>query len=65
LSPLAPSATVLLTTSVDGPPPFITLTPALALVEALAVGVVERLGSPLRRRLEHFDALNTDLSSGA
>jgi DNA-binding MurR/RpiR family transcriptional regulator len=65
LSPLAASATVLLTTSVDGPPPFITLTPALALVEALVVGVVERLGAPLRQRLERFDALNADLASGA
>jgi DNA-binding MurR/RpiR family transcriptional regulator len=64
LSPLAASATVLLTSSVDGAPPFITLTPALALVEALVVGAVERAGAPVRRRLERFDALNADLSSG-
>lgn len=64
LSPLAASARVLLTSAVDGPPPFITLTPALALVEALVVGVVERLGAPLRRRLQRFDALNADFSSG-
>ncbi len=63
LSPLAASASVLLTSSVDGPPPFITLTPALAIVEALVAGVVERFGAPLRRRLQRFDALNADLSS--
>jgi DNA-binding MurR/RpiR family transcriptional regulator len=63
LSPLAASATVLLTSSVDGPAPFITLTPALAIVEALVLGAVERAGSPLRRRLERFDTLNADLSS--
>ncbi|HZZ97049.1 MAG TPA: MurR/RpiR family transcriptional regulator [Jatrophihabitantaceae bacterium] len=63
LSPLAASATVLLTSSVEGPAPFITLTPALAIVEALVLGAVERTGSPLRRRLERFDTLNADLSS--
>jgi DNA-binding MurR/RpiR family transcriptional regulator len=63
LSPLAASATVLLTSSVEGPAPFITLTPALAIVEALVLGAVERSGSPLRRRLERFDTLNADLSS--
>jgi DNA-binding MurR/RpiR family transcriptional regulator len=64
LSPLAAAATVLLTSSVDGPPPFITLTPALALVEALVAGAVEVAGAPLRRRLERFDALNADLAAG-
>jgi hypothetical protein len=54
---------VLLTSSVEGPAPFITLTPALAIVEALVLGAVERTGSPLRRRLERFDTLNADLSS--
>jgi len=63
LSPLASSAAVLLTCSVEGPAPFITLTPALALVEALVLGAVERMGSPLRHRLERFDALTTDLTA--
>lgn len=64
LSPLASAATVLITSSVDGPPPFITLTPALAVVEALVVGVVERAGPGLRKRLQRFDALHADLSGG-
>jgi DNA-binding MurR/RpiR family transcriptional regulator len=63
LSPLASAATVLLTCSVEGPAPFITLTPALAQVEALVGSAVERAGSPLRRRLERFDALHADLSA--
>lgn len=65
LSPLASAASVLLTSSVEGPAPFITLTPALALVEALVVGTVERAGPPLRRRLERFDAVNADPAAGA
>lgn len=64
LSPLAASACVLLTCSVEGPAPFITLTPALAIVEALVLGAVERIGSPLRHRLERFDALTNDLTAG-
>lgn len=63
LSPVASSATVLLTSSVDGPEPFITLTPALAIVEALMLGAVQRSGAPLRARLERFDALTADLSA--
>jgi DNA-binding MurR/RpiR family transcriptional regulator len=63
LSPLASAATVLLTSSVEGPAPFITLTPALAIVEALVLGAVRRSGRQLRRRLERFDALNADLSA--
>jgi DNA-binding MurR/RpiR family transcriptional regulator len=63
LSPLASAATVLLTSSVEGPAPFITLTPALAIVEALVLGVVERAATPVRPRLERFDALNARLSS--
>jgi DNA-binding MurR/RpiR family transcriptional regulator len=59
LSPLASSATVLLTTVVDGPRPFLTLAPALAVVESLVLGVVEASGTRLRRRLESFDRLTT------
>jgi DNA-binding MurR/RpiR family transcriptional regulator len=57
LSPLASAATVLLTTVVDGPRPFLTLAPALAVVESLVLGVVEASGPRLRRRLESFDRL--------
>lgn len=57
LSPLASSATVLLTTVVDGPRPFLTLAPALAVVESIVLGVVESSGPRLRRRLESFDRL--------
>jgi DNA-binding MurR/RpiR family transcriptional regulator len=57
LSPLASSATVLLTTVVDGPRPFLTLAPALAVVESIVLGVVESSGPKLRRRLESFDRL--------
>jgi DNA-binding MurR/RpiR family transcriptional regulator len=63
VSPLASAATVLLTCTVDGPAPFITLAPAMALVEALVAGAVDRAGEPLRVRLERFDALNSDLST--
>ncbi len=57
LSPLSATASVLLTSSVGGPPPFVSLTAAMALVEALALGVVETLGSGVRRRLQSFDRL--------
>lgn len=55
LSPLSAAATVLLTSVVEGPPPFVTLTPALALAEALVLGVVDAGGPTLRRRLAAFD----------
>ncbi|GAB2481520.1 MurR/RpiR family transcriptional regulator [Jatrophihabitans fulvus] len=55
LSPLSAAASVLLTSSVDGPPPFISLTAATALVEALTLGVVETIGPGVRERLEEFD----------
>lgn len=61
LSPLAPSATVLLTTTVEGPPPFVTLVPAFALVETLILGVVERGGNESRRRVATFERLNADV----
>lgn len=55
LSPLASVATVLLTGGVEGPPPFVTLTPAMALTEALVLGVLERSGVGGRKRLAAFD----------
>jgi DNA-binding MurR/RpiR family transcriptional regulator len=53
LSPLASSANALLTTVVDGPRRFLTLAPALAVVESIVLGVVESSGP----RLESFDRL--------
>lgn len=61
LSPLASSATVLLTTTVEGPPPFVTLVPAFALVETLILGVVERGGKDSRERVAAFEHLNADV----
>jgi DNA-binding MurR/RpiR family transcriptional regulator len=60
LSPLASTARVLLTTTVEGPPPFVTLVPAFALVETLILGVVERGGKESRRRVADFERLNAD-----
>ncbi len=57
LSPLSAAATVLFTSVVEGPPPFVTLTPAMALTEALVLGVVDAGGPALRRRLAAFDRL--------
>ncbi|MDQ6849149.1 MAG: MurR/RpiR family transcriptional regulator [Actinomycetota bacterium] len=64
LSPLSASAAVLLTSSVAGPPPFVTLTSAMALLEALALGVVESRGPLPRRRLQAFDRLTGKTSTG-
>jgi DNA-binding MurR/RpiR family transcriptional regulator len=61
LSPLASSATVLLTTTIEGPPPFVTLVPAFALVETLILGVVERGGQETRQRVATFERLNADV----
>jgi DNA-binding MurR/RpiR family transcriptional regulator len=60
LSPLASSARVLLTTTVEGPPPFVTLVPAFALVETLILGVVERGGKESQDRVAAFERLNAD-----
>ena len=61
LSPLASSARVLLTTTVEGPPPFVTLVPAFALVETLILGVVERGGKESQLRIAAFERLNADV----
>jgi DNA-binding MurR/RpiR family transcriptional regulator len=61
LSPLASSAEVLLTTTVEGPPPFVTLVPAFALVETLILGVVERGGKESQHRVAAFERLNADV----
>jgi DNA-binding MurR/RpiR family transcriptional regulator len=59
LSPLASLATVLLTSVVDGSPPFVTLTPAMALVETIVLGVVERGGDSARTRIAAYEGLNS------
>ena len=55
LSPLAPDADVLLTTSVAGPPPFDSAAGALMAVEMLIGAVAERLGASARDRLTDFE----------
>ena len=55
LSPLAPDADVLLTTSVVGPPPFDSAAGGLMLVEMLIGAVAERLGTSARERLTDFE----------
>ena len=55
LSPLAPDADVLLTTSVAGPPPFDSAAGALMAVEMLIGAVAERLGASARERLTDFE----------
>jgi DNA-binding MurR/RpiR family transcriptional regulator len=55
LSPLAPDADVVLTTSVAGPPPFDSAVGGLMLVETLIGAVAERLGESARQRLTDFE----------
>ena len=55
LSPLAPDADVVLTTSVAGQPPFDSAAGALMLVETLVGAVAERLGTSARERLTDFE----------
>lgn len=60
LSPLAAHATVVLPTDVDSSSPFDVLTPAMALVETLVAGVVDRLGPQPLERMSRYDALSAD-----
>lgn len=55
LSPAAEVADLVLPTTVDGPSPFDSLVPALALVESLIAAVAERLGDQGRARLKNFE----------
>lgn len=55
LSPLAPDADVLLTTSVVGPLPFDSAAGGLMVVEMLIGAVAERLGTSARERLTDFE----------
>ena len=65
LSPLSSSAAVLLTSDVAGPPPFVSLTSAMALVETLTLGVVEATGAAVRQRLKSFDRFTSDPASSS
>lgn len=56
LSPAAKHADLLISSSVEAPSPFDSLVPALALVESIVAGVVERLGSEPLGRIQAFDA---------
>ena len=61
-SPLAATADLVVTTSVDAPTPFDALTPAVAVVEALVADVVDRLGTGLHQRLDRWDTVDRELS---
>lgn len=57
LSPLAPHATSLLTTSTAGVGPFDSMTGGFALTELLISEVARKLGAPARQRLSEFERL--------
>lgn len=65
LSPLAVNADVVLPCTVAAPSPFDTLSPALALTEALIAAVTERLGDESRRRIERFESIQRDFAAQA
>jgi DNA-binding MurR/RpiR family transcriptional regulator len=64
LSPLAGVAHVVLTTTAETRSPFAVLSPAMAAVDVVLVGVVDRLGDAPRPRLTRFDALSGEVLSG-
>jgi DNA-binding MurR/RpiR family transcriptional regulator len=55
LSPAASVADVVLPVRIEGPSPFDSLVPVMALVETLIAGVQDRLGGSAHRRLEVLD----------
>jgi DNA-binding MurR/RpiR family transcriptional regulator len=57
LSPLAAHADVILTSSVNSTSPFISLTPALAMVEAVVTALLDRLGDLALERMRRWDSL--------
>lgn len=65
LSPLAAQADVLLTSSVLSPSPFITLTPALALVEAAITALLDRLGDAPLERMARYDTVSAGMVTQA
>jgi DNA-binding MurR/RpiR family transcriptional regulator len=60
LSPLAPRATSLLTTSTAGVGPFDSMTGGFALTELLISEIARGLGAPARRRLAAFEQLQIE-----
>ncbi len=52
LSPIADVAQIVLPARVEGPSPFDSLVPAMAVIESLVAAVTERLGDDGKRRLE-------------
>lgn len=63
LSPLAADAQVVISTTIDTGSPFVTMAPAMAAVEVVLVGAVDRLGSAPRGRMERYDELSTEVWS--
>jgi DNA-binding MurR/RpiR family transcriptional regulator len=57
LSPIADLADAVLPAQVDGPSPFESLTPTVALVETLATEVARRLGAAGNTRLDRFGSI--------
>lgn len=60
LSPLAPHATSLLTTSTAGLGPFDSMTGGFAVTELLISEVARKLGSPAKKRLAEFEQLQVE-----
>ncbi|HEX4470613.1 MAG TPA: MurR/RpiR family transcriptional regulator [Nocardioides sp.] len=57
LSPIADLADAVLPAQVDGPSPFESLTPTVALVETLATDVARRLGAAGTARLDRYGSI--------
>lgn len=57
LSPIADLADAVLPAQVDGPSPFESLTPTVALVETLATDVARRLGAAGNARLDRYGSI--------
>ena len=57
LSPLTVDASLVLSVGVQGPSPFDTQVPVMALVEALIASVTEALGDKTRHRLAEYDRI--------
>ncbi len=61
LSPLAARADVILTSSVQSPSPFVSLTPALAMVEATITALIDRLGDLPLERMARYDVISAGM----
>jgi DNA-binding MurR/RpiR family transcriptional regulator len=57
LSPIADLADAVLPAQVDGPSPFESLTPSVAVVEILATDVARRLGAAGKARLDRYGSI--------